>query len=267
MWIDAHSHVDRYGLINAQALASALVEIEQHRIWTVSNSIDLPSYQHNLRIAERCHLVLPIFGVHPWAAQEYADRLQDLDAAIEQTPMIGEIGLDYFFVEDAAAYPDQRKVFEYFLRAAREQGKLVCLHTKGAEREVLELLERHDVHGEIVHWYSGPLDIFRQWVARGAYFTVGIEVLHVPHIQQIAREIPLARLLTETDDPGGPSASTGAPGTPALVQEVVRGLAAARNTTVEAILSAVQCNFTELIRGNAWLARSWARVLAEPQTG
>jgi len=267
MLIDAHSHVDRYSLVDEHALESALAEIVQHRILTVSNSMDLPSYRCNLEISEKCDLVLPAFGVHPWNAREHVDRLRDLSGAIEQSPMIGEIGLDHYFVEDAAAYPDQRQVFEYLLKSAKEQQKIVNLHTKGAEQEVLELLDRYDVERVIVHWYSGPFDIFRELVARGAYFTVGIEVLYSKHIQAVAREIPLGRLLTETDNPGGPSGFIGAPGTPVLVKDVVRGLAEARETTFEAIARAVQVNLTELIREDQWLARKWTKVLAEQSNG
>jgi TatD DNase family protein len=263
MLIDAHSHVDRYDREDARALESALAEIAQHRIFTVSVSMDLPSYKRNLEIGEKCDWVLPAFGVHPWNALEYVDRLQDLDGAIERSPLIGEIGLDHYFVENAAAYPDQRKVLEYFLGAAKEQAKIVNLHTKGAEKEVLELLEQYDIPRVIVHWYSGPLDIFRELAARGVYFTVGVEVLYSEHIQTIAQEIPAGRLLTETDNPGGPRGFIGGPGMPALVKDVVRGIAEARKTTVEAIVEAVRANFIELIRDDPWLADVWRKLLKE----
>ncbi len=246
MFIDAHSHVDRYDLVDEQALGSALAEITQHRILTISNSMDLPSYERNLEIGEMCSLVLPAFGVHPWNATEYANRLDDLSKAIEQSPMIGEIGLDHFFVKDTSTYPAQKKVLEFFLGAAREQEKIINLHTKGAEREVLELLDQYDIPRVIVHWYSGPLDIFRKMVARGVYFTVGIEVLHSEHIQAIAQEIPSRQLLTETDNPGGPKGFIGGPGMPVLVKAVVQGVAEARRTTTEAVIQTVQANLLKL---------------------
>ncbi len=267
MWIDAHSHVDRYDLVDERALDSALGEITQHKIFTISNSMDLLSYRRNLEISETCDLVLPAFGVHPWNAPQNVDRLQDLYEVIEQSSMIGEIGLDHYFVKDASSYPDQRRVFEYFLGAAREQEKIVNLHTKGAEKEVLGLLDRYDLSRAIVHWYSGPLDIFRELVARGAYFTVGIEVLYSEHIQAIAREIPSGLLLTETDNPGGPKGFTGGPGMPVLVKDVVRGIAEARRTTVEAIVQTVQANLMHLIRDDPWLAERYDTVLGEPQNG
>ena len=260
MLIDAHAHVDRYDLVGPGALESALRDIDQHRILTISNSMDLPSYERNLAIGQKCDLVLPIFGVHPWNAPQYADRLDDLRGAVERSPMIGEIGLDYHFVEDASLYPAQRRVFEFFLAAAREQGKIVNLHTKGAEKTVLELLDRYEIPRAIVHWYSGPLDIFREMIARGMYFTVGVEVLYSEHIRAITREIPSERLLTETDNPGGPKGFVGGPGMPALLKDVIQGVAEVRKTKVEAITETVWSNLLELARDDPWLMEPGERA-------
>jgi len=181
--------------------------------------------------------------------------------------MIGEIGLDHYFVEDASAYPAQRKVLDYFLGVAEDQEKTISLHTKGAEKEVLELLDRYDIPRVIVHWYSGPVDIFREMVARGVYFTVGIEMLHSEHLQTIAQEIPLGRLPTETDNPGGPKGFIGEPGMPALLKDVVRGIAEVKKTTVEAIVQTVHASLTELIRGDPWLTDTHRKMLEKQHNG
>lgn len=261
MLVDAHTHLDRYDLAGEGALESALEEIAQHRIFTVSNSMDLSSYERNLAIAEKNDLVLPIFGVHPWNAPLYADRLDDLLEAIEQSPMIGEIGLDAFFVDDASEYPDQRSVFEFILAAAKMRGKVVILHTKGAEAAVSEVLDRHKISRAIVHWYSGPLDIFRDLAARGVTFTIGVEVLYSEHIRTLAREVPLGQLLTETDNPGGPKQFIGGPGMPTLLREVVQGVADARGTAPEAVAQAVQSNMLQLLREAPGLSDTYVRVL------
>jgi TatD DNase family protein len=244
--IDAHAHVDRYG----DALPAALQEIERHRILTISNAMDLESYQRNLEITAGCSWVLPIFGVHPWNAVQYVTRLEELGEAIAASPMLGEIGLDHYFVEDRSEYPAQRTVFEFFLAAARKQGKVVHLHTKGAEAEVLDLLRQHGIQRAVVHWYSGPLDTFRELLALGAYFTVGVEVLYSDHIRTIARELPLERLLTETDNPGGPKSLIGRPGTPLLIQDVVQGLADLRSTSAASIRGAAKANLARLLRND-----------------
>jgi len=263
MLIDAHSHLNGYDLLEKGALESALAEIVEHGIFTVSNSMDLPSYRRNLEIAAKCDMVLPVFGVHPWNAPEYIDRLHELSEAVEGSPLIGEIGLDHYFIEDRAAYRDQARVFEYFLGAAAAQEKIVILHTKGAERETLDLLNRYQIRRAVVHWYSGPLDILKEYAARGAFFTVGVEVLYSRHIEDIAAAIPPDRLLTETDNPGGPKEFVGRPGTPVLVKDVIRKLAEIRKTTDEAIVRAIRANFMELIRDDPRLADAYNKISKE----
>jgi TatD DNase family protein len=121
------------------------------------------------------------------------------------------------------------------------------------------LLNRYDIQRAIVHWYSGPLDVFHELVARGTYFTIGVEVLYSEHIQTIARELPAEQLLTETDNPGGPKGFIGSLGMPLLIRDVVRALAGLRKTTAPAIVQTVHANFTRLIRDDPWLSETYAR--------
>jgi TatD DNase family protein len=243
MWIDAHAHLDHY----SAALPAALDEIARLRILTFSVSMDEESYQQARAIAARSPYVLACFGVHPWEAPRFADNLSALDPLIDSSPMLGEIGLDTVWVEDPTTYPAQRRVFEYFLAAAREQDKIVNLHTKGAERDVLDLLRRYDIRRAIVHWYSGPLDALDGLIAWGAYFTVGVEVLRSETIRTIARRIPAEQLLTETDNPGGWEWLSGEAGMPHLVIDVVRALAALRDTDQETLAAQVRANLARLI--------------------
>lgn len=267
MLIDAHAHMDRYDLVGEGAVDAALAEIDRCQILTISNSMDPASYQRNREIAARCGLVLPIFGVHPWNAPEWADRLDELRAPAEKSPMLGEVGLDFFFVQDADAYPAQRQVLEFFLELAREGGKIVHLHTKGAEETVLDLVDRCQIRRAVVHWYSGPLDILQDLIGRGYYFTAGLEVQHSDHVRAIACEIPLDRLLSETDNPGGPKGYLGQPGTPALIQRVVDGLAEARGIQPEVIVRAVQANLLRLFEGDPWIDDACTDLLRQASGG
>ncbi len=128
---------------------------------------------------------------------------------------------------------------------------------------MLELLDRYEIPRAIVHWYSGPSDIFREMAARGMYFTVGIEVRHSAHIQTIVREIPARQLLTETDNPGGPKEFIGGTGMSLLLKDVVQGIAEARKSPVEEIVQTVQDNMVELMRENSWLANTCGKISKE----
>ena len=256
MLIDAHTHLDHY----REGLESVLKEINRHRVFSISNSMGLESYERNLEIAELCNLVLPIFGVHPWNAPEYVSRLENLKMALTQSPMIGEIGLDYHWVKDASQYPAQREVFEFLLAAASEQGKSINVHTKGAEKEVMQLLRRYNIQRAIIHWYSGPLDVLQTMIDYGLYFTVGVEVTTSQEIQVIAQRIPTKQLLTETDNPGGQSWLTGETGMPRHMINVVQKLAELRKTSTEDIIETVQSNFSRLINDDPWLSDSCRNI-------
>ena len=262
MLIDAHAHVDRYG----EDLDAALEQIQQRRIFTVATAMDLPSYKQSQSIAARCDLVLPTFGVHPKRAPQYSDRLPELGATIESSPAIGEIGLDFHWVKDSSEYPAQRKVLEYFLGAAREQKKFVNLHTKGAEKAILNLLERYEIQHAIIHWYSGPLDICRALVQYGAYFTIGLELCYSDTIRAIAREIPDHLLLTETDNPGALKWLKGIAGTPKDVEGVVSALAELRKVSPEDIRQTIHGNFARMIKDDPWLGPVRA-LLSQPKSG
>ena len=249
MLIDAHAHLDHYGA----DLPRVLQEISERQIFTISTAMDVPSYLRLLPIAGRSDLVLPTFGVHPKRAPDYAASLSTLSPYIEESPALGELGLDFHWVSDDSNYPAQRRVLDSFLAAAREQTKLVNLHTKGAEKLILDLLERYDIQRAIVHWYSGPRDLLGRLAEFGAYFTVGVEVLFADAIKTIAREIPDHLLLTETDNPGGLKWLNGIPGMPGILAEVVRALAELKAKTVAETERLVRDNFSRLIESDPWL--------------
>jgi TatD DNase family protein len=249
MLIDTHAHLDKYG----EDLNAVLKEIKEHQIFTIAVAMDVPSYTRCQEIGDVCDLVLPTFGIHPRRAPEYVDRLSELSPLIEQSPAIGEIGLDFHWVKDSSQYPAQLKVLEYFLAAAREQKKLVNLHTKGAEKEILKLLERYDIQRSIIHWYSGPLDILHELIQFGAYFTIGVEISYSDTIKTITREIPDHLILTETDNPGGLKWLKSVVGMPKEIEKVVDVIAQLRGVSSASVGQTVHDNFLRIINGDPWL--------------
>ena len=259
MFIEVHSHLDRY----SEDLEQSLYEINKHKIFTISNSMDLQSYECNIAIAVKSDFVLPTFGVHPWNAPEYVNHLEDLDGAIAQSPMLGEIGLDYFFIKDVSQYPAQRKVFEYLLTSANKLNKIVNVHTKGAEKEVFALLRNYNIQRTIIHWYSGPRDILKAMVNQGFYFTIGVEVLYSQHIRDIAAYLPAELLLTETDNPGGKRSFTETVGYPLLIRDITQKLADIKKMTIKATADMVRNNLTRLFNNDSGLSGSYITLTEE----
>jgi TatD DNase family protein len=257
MFIDAHAHVDQYA---EDLLHQALEQIQQHHILTVSNSMDISSYEKNKEIAKKCPWVLACFGAHPWNAPDLAGRLEEFQGYADESPMLGEIGLDFHFVTDSSQYSAQQTVCEHLLQLARAQDKIVNLHTKGAEQQVADLLDAHRITKAIVHWYSGPESALGRMIDRGFYFTVGVELLQSKRIQTMARRVPLKLLLTETDNPGGLKWLTGKPGMPGILGDVVAQLARLRGTDQEEMAQIVEDNFERLIGDDPRLSQ-WYRDL------
>jgi TatD DNase family protein len=241
--IDAHVHMDLFH----EDLPEALRQIRGQEILTVGVAMDIPSFQETLRIAETEPLILPAFGVHPWEASRYGADLSMLDTYLDDALLIGEIGLDRHFVTHEKEYPIQELVFSYFLDAAEDRGRVVNLHTKGAEGVVLEHLLGRSLPGIIVHWYSGPLELVDQYLELGGYFSVGVEVLRSDHIRELARLIPEERLLTETDNPGGWEWMEGEMGLPDLVNRVEDALAEVRGVDRHDLSARITGNMAELL--------------------
>lgn len=254
MLVDAHAHLDMFG----DRLAEAIRQIDDHHILTLAVAMDVPSYLVTKSLASRSPWIRPLFGVHPWEAPRYADDLRALDEPLAETPMIGEAGLDFHFVEDERSHDCQRRVFRYECEWAVRLGKRMKLHTKGAEAEVLDELRFHGVDGCVVHWYSGPTSLIDEYLALGCYFTVGVEVLTSESIRELARALPVERLLLETDNPGAHDWLTGSPGMPLLLLDVrdtvagLRGMPTAElERRLEANWQAVEGRITPEQRGGS----------------
>ena len=229
MPLDAHVHFDRY----TDLLPEALRQIAEHQILTIGVGMDIESYLRTKEIAASTPWLIPTFGIHPWQAYRYAENLTALDPYLQETPLIGEVGLDFLWLEDRTQDPAQHAVFRYQCQWAQRLGKPVNLHTKDAEVEILQALTEFNLRGSIIHWYSGPLDLIDAYLALGSYFTLSVEVLTSPSIVEIAKKLPLQHILLETDNPGGYEWLTGKVGMPSALLEVhqkvaeIKGLAPA----------------------------------------
>ena len=245
--IDAHLHLDRF----EDRLPEALSQIGRLSIRALAVSMDVTSYEETLQIAEGEPLVIPAFGVHPWEAYRYVSDLSALKDPLENAIAYGEIGLDYHFVRDESRQADQRAVFAMFLDAAEAKGRLINVHTKGAEKAVLDALKGRSLPAVIVHWYSGPLELVDEFLDLGAYFTVGLDVLRSELIRSLAVRLPADRLLTETDNPGAWEWIAGEIGFPSQIEFVEQVLADIWGMERNELSRKVEENFARVLQAGS----------------
>lgn len=198
MLLDAHVHTDMYSETLFKEVAE---QCNTNNIKLLSVSMCIPSYEKILRLSKKYEFIIPSFGIHPWKAKKYSNKLAELDIYLEQAKYIGEIGLDKKFLKYADPYIDQLQVFEYIISHDNVKNKFLNLHTSDAEVEVVKFLEQYKHNKFIVHWYEGDLSVIDRYLSLGGYFSIGVEILFSSHIKEIAKVIPLDKILVETDNP------------------------------------------------------------------
>jgi len=148
-------------------------------------------------------------GTHPGVAEARSaydpDRFR---ALLPRFTLVGEVGLDR-----RAGREDQRRVFTDILTACQGRPVLISVHSAGRTAEVVDLVERHQHPGAILHWFLGSDDQLARALNAGAYLSVNDAMSDA-----LIRAIPTDRLLPETDYP---ARQTGAklPGAVSLLEQ------------------------------------------------
>ena len=197
-------------------------------------------------------------GVHPHAAGAFADdpagAARQADTAMAAQPLtraLGEIGLDYHY--DFSPRDVQQQVFRRQIALARERGLPIVIHTREADDDTLRILadERANEVGGVFHCFTGDREMARRALDFGFYLSLaGIVTFPRAHeLHEVARIVPLDRLLIETDSPFlAPVPFRGKRNEPAHVTRVAEQIAELRGTTPEAIAGAALDNFRRLFK-------------------
>lgn len=192
-------------------------------------------------------------GIHP---EEIDENLPEnwtdcLRVWLEQgdAVAVGEIGLDYHW-PDSAPRERQKEVFAAQLALAKELDYPVCVHDRDAHADVLELLKEYRPEG-VVHCFSGSAEMAREVAALGMYIGIGgaVTFKNAKKILQVAREIPLDRLLLETDAPYmAPEPHRGQRNDSSLIPCTAARIAELRGITTREVLEASNQNIRRLFR-------------------
>ena len=195
MIIDTHCHFDM--MPHPEAYISAKEKAGD----IVIGMTNLPSHfrmgQPHLRSFKHVRLAL---GLHPLLASENKNELPLFNCLLDQTSYIGEIGLD-FSKEGITTKNDQVFILRKLLEKLKGKTKIVSVHSRKAEREMVDLLREYEIENVIFHWYSGPIDLITPILDMGFYFSVNEAMCISKKGKAIIERIPRDRILTETDAP------------------------------------------------------------------
>lgn len=253
MFFDSHCHLDRIDLADHDddfdCLMEKIAADEVTRM--VCIGVDLDSFDAmHARIADWPQ-VWCTAGVHP----DYADvREPTVDALCRLTQRdkvvaVGETGLDYFH---QPAAPDwQRARFVTHIAAARECRLPLVVHTRAARDDTLEILREHRAAevGGVLHCFTEDWEMARAAIDLNFYISIsGIVTFgQAQNVRDMARRIPLDRLLIETDSPWlSPAPYRGKPNHPGRVRLVAEKLAEIRGESLEDLAAASFANANRL---------------------
>jgi TatD DNase family protein len=197
-------------------------------------------------------------GVHPHQAHQCADDparaavlVRDQIARTPYARAVGEIGLDYHY--DYSPRPVQRAVFECQLDTARELGLPVVIHTREAEQDTLDVLRSTRGSGVpfVLHCFTGSPELARAGLDLGGYISLAgiVTFPKATELREIARQVPLDRLLIETDSPFlAPVPHRGGRNEPARMRHTADTLAELKGIPVAELARATVANFHALFR-------------------
>lgn len=259
MFVDSHCHLDRLsehthgGDVAATLAAARAANVNQF----LAISVTLEALPDLAAMAREHHDVAISAGLHPLHTTPNEPSVKDIVDAAEQygAVAIGETGLDYHY-QDSVPIAVQHERFKRHLLAARELELPVIVHTRDAKQETLALLREYSTPavGGVLHCFTEDLDMAREAVRLGFYISFSgiITFRNAAPLRELARQLPLDRLLIETDTPYlAPVPYRGKPNEPAWVVKVAETIAQERGISVDEVAMQTTANFYHLFRAAA----------------
>ncbi|MBK1678998.1 TatD family hydrolase [Rhodocyclus tenuis] len=252
MLVDSHCHLDFPEL--AENLPQILSLMQENGVaYALCVGVNLENLPRILALAEAHAQLFASVGVHPdneTAAEPDVDSLLQL-AAHPKVVAIGETGLDYYWHKDQPEW--QRQRFRQHIAAARSCGKPLIVHTRNSAADTLRLLreEGADRVGGVMHCFTEDWEIASAALDLGFYISLSgiVTFKNALVLKDVARRVPLDRLLVETDSPYlAPVPYRGKINQPGYVRHVAEEIARLRDVSLDELATATTDNFFRLFK-------------------
>lgn len=250
MLIDTHAHLndERY----EGKLEELMEQLKEEKVILIINpSVDLETSHTSIDLAEKFDFIYAAVGYHPHEAKDASDRdfheIKKLTSH-KKVVAIGEIGLDYYY--DHSPKGVQKEVFEKQIVMAKEYKLPVIVHSREAHLDTFNLLQANrEGLDAVLHSYSGSWEMAKRYLDLGFYLSISgpITFKNAQKLPEIAVNVPLDRLLIETDSPYlTPVPFRGKTNNPIYVKYVAQRICELRNISLELLLEHVKENTLNL---------------------
>ncbi len=255
MLVDSHCHLDRLDLTAYNGNLSLALEAAKKANVThiLCVSIDKDNFKNVISIAETYPNVSASVGTHPTedAALDFSYEELINAANHPRVVAIGETGLDYYRSTGDLTW--QRDRFRRHIRVAKQTNKPLIVHTRDAREDTLNILreEKAVEVGGVLHCFTENWEMAEQAISMNFYISFSgiITFQNAYTLREVAKQVPLDKLLIETDAPYlAPVPYRGKPNEPAYVHHVAVALAQLRNVAYEEIAERTTQNFFSLFK-------------------
>ena len=248
--VDTHAHLDdrQFSDDRVEAIQRSLAA---DVCYIITVGTDLDSSRAAVALAHKHASVYAAVGVHPHDATqvgpEVLERLRQ-HAGNDKVVAIGEIGLDFY--RNLSPHDRQREAMVAQLELARHLNKPVIIHDRDAHAETMTILrEKGRSWRGVLHCFSGDREMAREAIRMGFYisFAGPVTFANARRLQELARELPLERILIETDAPYlAPQPMRGKRNEPAYVRWVAAKIAGLREMPLERVAEVTTENARQL---------------------
>lgn len=261
MLIDSHCHLDRLKLDAYNGDLGAAIDAAHQRgiQQMLCIGISLSNIQTVIDIAQQYPGVVASVGVHPCDVKEGAATAEQLSAWATQPKVValGETGLDYHYETESKAL--QHESFALHLDVGKQLGLPVVVHTREAQADTLALIKNHGSreHAGVLHCFTEDWAMARAALDLNYYISISgiVTFKNAEQIREVVRNMPLDRLLVETDAPYlAPVPYRGKSNEPKYVHEVAAFVGEVRGLSLEDIAQITTENFYRLFtHAKRWL--------------
>jgi TatD DNase family protein len=252
MFVDSHCHLNYKGLVEQQAEI-----LKRARESGVSAMLNISTREREwdevIGLAEQEKDVWASVGIHPHEADQHVGMdcaKLVAKSAHPRVVAIGETGLDYYY--DKSDRAQQCTGFREHIKASRETGLPIIIHTRGAEADTAAILTEEMREGPftgVIHCFTASAEFARIALDLGMYISLSgiVTFKNAKDLQDVAKWLPADRLLVETDAPFlAPIPHRGRTGEPAFVADTARFVAQLRDVAAERLAQQTSDNFYDL---------------------
>ena len=246
-YIDGHAHINtkyyKQDFQKTLALAKAFNVTKM-----VMPSTSVASSLKSILLAKKHKNLFASVGIHPADGEKVAECTYLKEINPDDVVAIGEVGIDLYRKTNPPLVI-QTQIFEEHIKFAIKNNKVLIIHMRESEQEVYDVLKKYKPSKFIIHSFTSTYDWAMKYIQLGGFISFSgiVTFKNAPQVQDVARRIPLNRILTETDAPFlTPVPHRGKSNQPAYVKYTTNFIASIRNEEDDFVIASIYANTKKL---------------------